>query len=213
MLVQPCHHGSYELASSYNGIAHIDQQCKSASSFALQSLAELFVRHNVHDRFGVFLLHRHRTLAHSSVMVHSKPDADTDICIMEELGLREITPCMFLSQAPDEFIPFEYELSPQISDAQPLPDVSFLKELGKVLWDWRLQDVFGLCKVSPEDDPWIEKLLTDEGDTIARRIRRSISSLDGTITQWGFLHDAGEGIRIKALRACKESESGGHVRT
>jgi len=211
MLAQDFHHGSQGLTLWYNAVAHIDQQNKSASSSVLQSLAELFVRHGVHDRFGIFLLHRHRALTHNSVMVHTRPDINTDICVMEELGCHKISPCMFLSQTPNEFLPFEYELSSR-AEAEPLPNKPFLIELGNFLWDRRLQETFGLCKASPADDPWIERLLSDDGNTIATRARRSITSLDGTITQWGFLRE-GQGIRIRELRACKESESGGHIRT
>lgn len=205
-------HGSEELTLRYNRIAHIDRQPLPASSSLLQNLAELFVRHGVHSHFGVFLLHRHRALAHNSIMVHARPDVDTDICTMEELGRQDISPCTFLSQAPDKFLPFEYELSPTQAEAEPLPRKPFLMELGSFLWDRRLQDVFGLCRASPADDPWIERLLSEDGDTIATRVSRTISSLDGTITQWGFLREDEGGIRIKALKACKESESGGHIR-
>lgn len=204
--------GSRELALRYNDIAHIDQQAPVASPSVLQVLAELFVRHGVDSHFGLFLLHRHRTLAHNSIMVHARPDVDTDICTMEELGRHQISPCTFLSQARDKFIPFEYDLSPTQADAEPLPSKPFLTELGNLLWDKRLQGVFGLCRASPADDPWIERLLSEDGDTIATRVPGDISSLDGRITQWGFLRKDEGGVRIRALRACKESESGGHIR-
>lgn len=211
MLTQ--HQDSRVLSLCYNEIAHIEQQQKIVSSTTLQSLAELFVRHGVHNDFGVFLLHRHRELAHNTAMVHRRADADTDICMMEELGRHMVSPCMFLSHAPDEFLPFEYETPPRGGDN--LPSQSFLLELGSYLWDHQLQEIIGLCRVSPVDDPWIESLLSDDGDTIATRIGRSISPLDGTITQWGFLREGEQQgqIRIKLLRACKESESGGHFRT
>lgn len=204
--------GSPELTLRYNEIAHIDQQSRTASPSAMQAMAELFVRHGVDSRFGVFLLHRHRALAHNSIMVHARPDVDTDICTMEELGCHRLSPCTFLSQARDNFIPFEYESSFRQAEAEPLPSKPFLRELGNFLWDRHLQGVFGLCRASPADDPWIERLLSEDGDTIATRVSRSISSIDGTITQWGFLREDEGGVRIKALKACKESESGGHIR-
>lgn len=206
-------HDSEEVILSYNGIAHIDQQLRPASSSALQNLAELFVRHDVHNHFGVSLLHRHRALARNSIMVHTRPDPDTDICTMEELGRQDIRPCAFLSQTPDNFLPFEYALSLTQAEAEHLPGKHFLTELGNFLWDKHLQNVFGLCRASPAGDPWIERLLSEDGDTIATRVSRSISSRDGTITQWGFLREIEGGVRIRALKACQESESGGHVRT
>lgn len=145
-------------------------------------------------------------------MVHTSLDVDTDICTMEELGYKYVSPCMFLSHARDDFAPFEYE-SPSRADATLLPSKPFLQELGAFLWDERLHKILGLCRVSPDDDPWIEKLLSDNGDTIARRTRGSLSSSDGTITQWAFIGNKDGDVKIKALRACKESESGGHVRT
>jgi hypothetical protein len=212
MSTSPIEGSSQELTLRYNEIAHIDRQSRAVSPSAMQAMAELFVRHGVDSRFGVFLLHRHRVLAHNSIMVHERLDVNTDICTMEKLGRHRISPCTFLSQARDNFLPFEYELSPVQAEAEPLPTEPFLKELGDFLWEGRLQGVFGLCKASPEDDPWIERLLSEDGNTIATRVSRDISSLDGTITQWGFLREHEGGIRIKAMKACKESESGGHIR-
>ncbi|KAK6421570.1 hypothetical protein LTR95_016792 [Oleoguttula sp. CCFEE 5521] len=200
------------LARCYNAIAHIDRQQKSIPPYALQHLAELFVRHGVQDNFGVFLLHRHRALTPNSAIVHTRTDIDTDVGIEEELGLRDISPCMFLSHARGRFHPVEFEVPSHIG-VEDFPGDTFLLDLADFLWDRQLQEILGFCRVSPADDPWIETLLSDEGDTIATRCRRSISALDGTITQWGFLLDEGGGIWMKSLRACKESESGGHVRT
>lgn len=212
MIERKCARSHSNLACYYNAIAHIDRQRRSASPVALQRLAELFVRHGVHNCFGISLLHRHRSIALGSVIVHTRDGPDTDICVEEELGLREISPCLFLSHTRDEFLPVEYE-APSRTPAEYLPSIAFLLELGSFLWDQELQEVFGLCRVSSLEDPWIEKLLGDEGNTIATRSQRSISVLDGTITQWAFLCDQRGDVSIKSVRACKETESGGHVRT
>ena len=200
------------LALHYNAIAHIDQQQKSIPPDVLQCLAELFVRHRVHDNFGVFLLHRHRALALNSAIVHTRTNLNTDLCVEEELGRREISPCMFLSHARGKFHPVEFEV-PSRGEIETFPSDAFLLDLAEFLWDRQLQEVLGFCRASPADDAWIEELLCDKGNTIATRCRRCIGTQDGTITQWGFLCDDGGEIWIKSLRACKESESGGHVRT
>lgn len=212
MLTRSCQHNPRGPTNSYNAIAHIDQQRQIVPSSILHSLAEVFVRHSVHQEFGAFLLHRHRALASTAIMVHKHSDLNTDICTMEELGRYQVNPCMFFSQAPDEFLPFEYEMASK-NEVEVLPSKSFLQELGKFLWDRGLEKTFGICRVSPDADPWIERLLNDDGDTVATRVDRTIGSSDGTITQWAFIREAYGEIRIKAFRACKETESGGHVRT
>lgn len=212
MIDRACVQTPYEVSRCYNTIAHIEQQHTSTSPAVLQRLAELFVRHRAHDNFGIFLLHRHGSIAPNSIMVHKRDHPDTDTCVEEELESRAMSPCSFLSYTRDEFIPFEYETPPQTKDAY-LPTAAFLLELGNFLWDQQLQKTFGLCKVSPFDDPWIENLLGDKGDTIATRSPQSISTLDGTITQWAFLSDQGGSVRIKPVRACTTTESGGHKRT
>ncbi|KAK5163029.1 uncharacterized protein LTR77_010963 [Saxophila tyrrhenica] len=162
----------------YNAIAHIDQQHTSTSPDLLRRLAEVFVRHSVHDNFGVFLLHRHGSVAPDSVMVHTRDDPDTDVCVEEKLGMRAISPCSFLSNTRDEFLPFEYETPPRAAVAC-LPSAAFLVELGNFLWDQQLQNVFGLCTVSPLESPWIEKVVGEKGDTVATRSLQSISTRDG----------------------------------
>lgn len=197
----------------YNALAHIDDQRAGTSSTVLWRLAKLFVNHGVHNDFGISLLHRHGSIASDSIMVHKRDDPRTDICVEEKLGTRPIRPCSFLAHTRDEFVPFEYETTPpQTSTSSPLSP-QFLLELGNFLWDHQLQTTLGLCIVSPLEDPWIETAFGDRGSTIAVRTSRSISALDGTITQWAFEADQRGDVSIKAVRACSESESGGHRRT
>lgn len=186
------------------------QQCDIAPS-TLAEFGPLFVRHQMHQHFGLCLLHRHYDIDANSVMVHSSTPDGVDLCQPEMVGARDIQPCAFFSTSRLEFVPFEYEAS-AVHCFFPLPTESFLRELANLLWKHGLESVLGLCRSSPANPPTTEIMLMEGRCTVTSRVSPEALWPNGIATEWGFLVDDDGKVHVKCMKSCKEQESGGHIR-
>ena len=78
----------------------------------LQDLAEIFVKHNVHDRLGVHLIHSHTQMATGHVMLgHKFTDPSgcwTKSTALEEVNLAEVRGHIFVLVEEGRFVAYEY---------------------------------------------------------------------------------------------------------
>lgn len=185
-------------------------QQRRISATVLTALARLFVRHQAQRNFGIVLIHRHNENPPNHVLVHHYPDADTDICVKKELGKQKLDPCLFYCRNKEEFLPYEYNARNEGAHL-PLPTEQFLKELAEFLYEHSLDRILGLSRHSPSGAKWVETSSLDGQETVAHRQFNPLADADGIVTEWEFVVK-NEGATAQAIRACEDTEGGGHMR-
>ncbi len=133
------------------------------------------VKYQVHFEFGT-LLHRHSELREGSVMVQTNPT--------------------FYMNAARHFQAFEYKEGPDMA----VPGEEFMEEVGSFLHIHQLGDVIGVSRLPPGEEQWVERVLADGQDTVARRIPHDQAS-PGVVTEWAFFVQDGA-LGWKEVRKC-----------
>ena len=197
----------------YNIIRTFDEQEQEIRPAVLEALGKLFVEHEAHTHFGIFLLHRHQDLACDRVMVYSECFVDGVVmvrCQEEARGKRSVHACSFFLHKRHEFIPFEYSAD---LAAEHLPTLgnTFLDELAAYLVDNHLNQTLGLCRTSNSSRTWYEYLLPLGTGKIANQLAPERCGTHVT-TEWAFEETDGA-IGVKEVKACEKAASGAHTRT
>lgn len=197
-------------AAHYSTVPLFEQQQHDVDNGVLHALAHVFVRHELHEDFGISLLHRHYDIAENTVMVHTKSleeDRYVDRCRAEMLGLLPIHPILFYLNNQREYLPCEYLAC---APKKKTPSEEYLQELASLLQENNLENVLGLSIRTDRDEHWLEQMLPDDTGTMA-----TITSLDdaaGRIpTGWAFRRTA-DSVSVKVTTDCKKASSSGHDR-
>ena len=129
------------------------------------------------------------------------PDADTDICVEEELGIHKLDPCAFYCRNQEEFLPYEYNTRTE-GTHHPLPTEQFLGELARYLCSNGLDKILGLSRLSSSRAKWIETSSLSGEEMVARRQFEPLADADGTMTEWEFfIRD--DCAAAQAVKACQ----------
>lgn len=202
------HRHGRDNAADYNALPLIDEQRNLVQRSDLRELAAIFLRHEVHDRFGLALLHRHVRIDPQFVMVHSKLSNNTYSCRPEKLGMRHLTPYLFSWEPPFGLSALEYLVADEHEPLQ-MPSPTFLIELSSSLQNMGLQSVLGLSRISPHHGPWIETVLPQDQCMISTLSRSGLNDFKGVITEWSFFpHEAGD--CVSNFKGCAEDRVGVH---
>lgn len=190
-----------DVATAYNQIRDFSEQQHDVDRSLLASLGEIFLKHQVHESFGVTLLHRHENLLSGCVMVHTLTPERADLCTMQRWGERELYPSSFFMDSHDCFVPFEFSIA-----SCPEPDAHFLSELRSYFTSHNLAQLLGITRIIPSEKLWIERGLLGGGTIATECTKFDSSAVD---TSWRFLDDCGV-PRIKTLQKCETPPLGGH---
>lgn len=217
MLIRHREEDVQEAAACFNRLPLFEHQQQHIPSPTLDSLAAIFIEHDVQEHFGICLLHRHCETEPDWVMTHSIAADGDDLCLPEPLERRRhlgpIRPCSyFYSDAHGYFLPFEFEsirAGAAPAAAETAVSEEFLSDLASFLCAHSLQKILGLSRVSPLDRPWIEHPNPHGPGTIAVQCHRELHPTDGIPTEWTFLLHGGR-LQIRTLKACKSTPSGVH---
>ena len=197
----------HNLTQRYNQIKFLDEQSdwlpKASFQRALDSIAQIFVRHQAHFNFAIALLHRHYDLRPGFAMVHSRGSASEDRCDMELIGTRRIFPCAYrYCDATMDFLPYEFS-----TVSLPVPDKVFLAELAAFLHQCNLYDLIAITHVDSRQQLWMERMSQDGTGTIATAVSgdQVVSDKNYMVTEWAVIQDDAE-IEITAVKACDDKE-------
>lgn len=193
----------------YHKIKDFTEQEHEIPLTTLATLASLFVKHQVHNHFGISLLHRHQDTNIGSVMVHSKLqilDQEVDICQAKTFDSRLFHACSYFLDEDMGFLPYEYSTEDHGASAECL----FLDELACFLLENKLQTVLALCCASKSISPWFEYSIPDNSGTIAVQNPLQVQ-LDLVEAEWNF-HPLKDTITITTVKRCDKVASGAHTR-
>jgi len=132
----------------YNQIPDIRFQMPPPKT-QLLGLGRILVQHDVHDHFGVHLLHRHFELEDGTVLFNNHVDDRTEISGMvdiQDLDTAKLHPHCFLLDDNGEFVSYEYE---DVGDYDGTIPKSLTTDLTEYLVANNLQRVLALEKVGP----------------------------------------------------------------
>ena len=185
----------------YNSLKTFEGQTHIIDPSLLRSVGEVFVKHKLHQAFGICLVHRHQELAPGYTMVHSPIPPESYICRSEKVGQRQLFPHAFCLNDQEQFWPFEYSDAPS-----SMPEATFLVESAQLFWKLGVQEVLGISNITPQRRVLFESLLTNGEGTISTP--EVIDTVTGSVTtEWAFFEEE-DGISIRALRQCTDTEAG-----
>ncbi|KAK3045654.1 hypothetical protein LTR09_012786 [Extremus antarcticus] len=210
--MEPLSANFHRAAASYSTITLFEEQHHDVDAAVLHELAKMFVRHKLHEDFGISLLHRHDDIANDLVMVHTRSleeDRQVDRCRPEILGLRPIFPILFFLYGQREYLPYEFSAHIPKQSTQT-PNKEFLEEFASFLQNRRLEDTLGLFRREGPEEHWLEQTLPQDTGTIA-----TITALDNVVgcvaTRWIFVRTE-QTILVKTVADCIPTSSAGHDR-
>ena len=131
-------------AHDFNSIADIHDQCDLPTDPAVvTALVNVFQKHDVQDRFGIHLLHRHFILPDGTIMF-KPPPVDSDISLtkvtkLDAVDINKIRGALYLLNDTGKFQAYEFEYG----DPVDIPPV-FLQELASILKEFGLEKVVAL---------------------------------------------------------------------
>jgi hypothetical protein len=119
-------------AREFNAIPDLHEQVNLPNDPAIVAgLGDLFHRHNLHERFGLHLLHRHYILPEDCIALKSHVDADISLTKIEPIATVDVSTIrgtLYLLNDDGRFQAYEYEHGDQID----IPS-AFLEELSEAL--------------------------------------------------------------------------------
>lgn len=130
-------------AREFNAIPDLHEQVNLPNDPAVvASLADIFHRHNLHERFGLHLLHRHYILPVDCIALKSQVDSDISLTKIEPIAnvdVGAIRGTLYLLNDDGCFQAYEYEHG----DPVDIPAV-FLEELSEAFLKYKLEKVLAL---------------------------------------------------------------------
>ena len=166
------------------------------------TIAQIFVKHQMHRDYHLAVLHRHHILPTGYAMVYQREGPDKYTCSMQVIELEKTFPSSY-HLSDGRFVPFEFSLAePRIK-----PSDGFFSELSDILHEHGLDHEIGITKALPPEHLWKEELC--ETGMICTRIdaEDKMSVENCVITQWAF-QETSCGLEITAVRACEETPAG-----
>ena len=150
-------------AQEFNNLPHLHDQVKFPHDPAIvAALGDVFYRHNVHDRFGLHLLHRHYVLPKNCVALKSDVDSEISLTKIESISNIDVNAhrgVLYRLDDAGRFQEYEYEQGEQID----IPG-EFLEELSAVIRKFKLENVLAL-DVGGGISPSITRFEYDFGTT------------------------------------------------
>jgi hypothetical protein len=157
----------------------------------LQSLADLFVQHNIHTRFGLHLVHRHTELAAGHVMLNHKITSPSGYwskpTSFQDVNLAEVHGHIFQLIGEDRFVAYEVTEG-KLSDFSDI-SADFFRELALYLRDNALDQSLGL-EVLGDTEDMIEMDFGDCG-TVMLQDEDCHHGKPFRTTGWKFTYDKG----------------------
>ena len=202
-------------AARYNCVRHFDAQVHSILPEHLLGIGQILHKHGMHRLLRALLLHRHDELHSDMVMVHSYPDALTEVCQMTPLKAKSddfrFSPASFRFNEAREVEPFDF-----VEGDSPISTTGEVwEELRNFIEKHDLRETIGISRAPDQAVQWVEYLHPSGTGTIARAIasEKEHDWSAGVVTEWAFYEEDGA-VRIRATRKCNPPpEGGGHVRS
>jgi len=176
-------------------------------------IREVFDRHDMSEKFGISLLHRHFDIDESERLV-AVNDTSTpwghEAYSNHKLG--KVLPQAFIFTSPDKIVPFEYTFfTPNLLDNVTLFESAtkaFLTELGLCLFSLQLEKVLGL-----RVHPGIQKKLKLEFTVNRANINVDIDkeSPEHIPTSWYFRGPRSTPCTNHCMTYC-DTSSGSHIK-
>lgn len=171
---------------TYNSIRRIECQLQwlSKARAALLELARIFVKHLVHDKFSIILIHRHQDMKPGYVMVGEWIDEDTLHTAIERDGIRNTYPSAYLVEKTGGLAAFEFSTSQTCPPPEP-----FAAEVRNYILQRGLEEILGLGASAPSSSEWLERLLDDDRGTVAKPMRHDMDDehrTNSVVTEWSI---------------------------
>jgi hypothetical protein len=188
---------------TYNGLPGVetaDELARSGDRLDnfLDSAARLFVRHNMHDRFGVGLLHKHNMCEPGERMIQYNCTVDDEMALVtlpqrKEVDIQAEVPNVWLVSG-NGFTPLEYSTDAYARSSFFSGDIptSFLADFADLIRISSVQDIFGLAIVNRTLSQLAEpnQVLLEQSDLIKRNsivfLRDRAQTTTSITTGWSF---------------------------
>lgn len=174
----------------YNNLPHVDEQPTPPSAF-LEVVGEMFLRHNIHEYFGLSLLHKHFKLQPHEIMLH-RDQAGSPEAPVKDLEGRSY----YLHQ--DGFQAYEFQFRDRITCT---PGRGFLVDLRDLLQAYKLETIIGLTRINPDTPVMLERLYAQSRRHISTPLTDEADE-NMVITQWRFEQRDGGGVAVHAISKC-----------
>jgi len=171
-------------AQEFNSIPDLhDQPPFPSDPTIFEALGDLFCRHNVLERFGLHLLHRHYHLPENCIAFKSEVDGDISLTKIEPIsGLdrNEIRGVLYRLKDDGCFQPYEFEYGEEVD----IPS-TFLKELSQTLREYKLERLLAL-DVTGGRSPTITQYEYDYGKTATITVNLNRTPIESEDRQTGL---------------------------
>jgi len=186
----------------------LEQLSKLGSRGDLAELRDIYERHQVGDRLGLVLLHRHFSIEdHEHVVEYGHVSTPWPLLPESPFAGGQTVPrsWRFIDQTP---VPYEFGFNhpqEQLYDVDGLPDL-FVDDVARFLKDTSLDAVLGVCTLGPEIGRG--RIETTRGRVsitvpISDELNARLLDSDHTPAVWAFGCNIGmENTTIKLARAC-----------
>ncbi|KAL2377494.1 hypothetical protein RJ035_007706 [Blastomyces gilchristii] len=200
-------------ALSFNTIKTFEEQEKEVDKATLTAIADIFVRHSMHMKLGVGLLHRHDTLQDRTVMFHEVRSPESDICIpktISSVDMDKIAPNSWFLNRNGMFQAFEYDASGEATQI----DTAFASDLAEFLKAHSLEKRFSIIPNCADREDFVEFTHPSGRGTISVPLRltpeEEIKASEPVITGWSFHVNEHGIVECKGNNVCAPMNSGNH---
>lgn len=197
----------------YNRVKLFENQVHFVDQRHLLRVGQIYVRHGMHTKFDIGLLHRHSQLQPGHLMLHSRQGANINTCKMTSLDACasvDIAPCSYNLNSDYLFQPLDYYEGVNTNN----PPEEFLRDIRTYLCDHDLDDIICLLVGEMHGTFWREYQLPDGTGTVSYGCKEEqIYNYNegGVVTSWNITLLNGE-IKIRARQVCDpRPKGGGHL--
>jgi len=195
----------------YNQLQDISAQPTEVSEQHLEGLAQILVCHDVHNRFGIHLIHSHFKLDECSIMLRTPiPERSgywTRQVDISKVDLHDIHGHVFALGSNGHFMAYEYGTGPA-SDMSTFGP-KFLCDVVQYLTSNKLDDILGLEILDSAKERDVEFDLGKNLGTITFGESHCIPVELYRVTTW-LVEEKEGNIRCRGQKKCEVTRSGHH---
>ena len=201
---------------NFNDNKSFEEQGQILKDEDLKAIADVYIKNQMHNEYGLGLLHRHIILPERSVMVHRTLEGNVDICAAEKLDSldhsRLVANSLFLN-INGKFQAFKYDIEvPRGSRA--ILHTEFLFQLRDLLVGRGLASSIAIIPSPALEGDSMEYLLPDGRGMICvprHQIRdEDVDGVNSVVTGWSFHENQDGSVECKANKRCDLQPNGTH---
>jgi hypothetical protein len=176
-----------------------------------QAIRNILIRHNVHDKFGIHLIHGHFEIPSGKIMLGHYFENPTG-CWTKPTPIKDVDTAnihghIFKLSKDGKLVAYEYREGPPIDISKI--DSSFFDEIFRYLVENNLTDTIGLQALSHgPSSPMIELVLGNTGTVMLDEAQAQYGRIY-RVTGWHVDHDC-EGEELKDGEKHAETTKGTH---